>query len=130
MNGDFLASAPCSEIFDDDEDEILYTESYRKRDYVEGNNTKTPNPFKVALVKEIRKEGDEVRLRVQLCYRPENTHLGPKAAEEADYNKLYWSEKEAIVPFEALRGRCYVKFSLPGGRFIYSHDSKWIYSRG
>ena len=37
-------------------DEDLYPEYYRKRDYVKGNNAKTPDPFQVALVKEIRKE--------------------------------------------------------------------------
>merc|ERR1719239_1790240 len=62
------AKEEVSSIKCDDVDEDLYPEYYRKRDYVKGNNAKTPDPFQVALVKEIRKEGGEVMLRGQLCF--------------------------------------------------------------
>ena len=35
---------------DDDVDEELYPEYYRKREYVKGNNSKTPDPFQVLLL--------------------------------------------------------------------------------
>ena len=52
-----------------------------------------------------------MRLKLQVFYRPENTHKGRKAAESAALNMVYWSEEEASVPFKAVRGRCYVQFA-------------------
>jgi len=95
----------------DDVDENLYPEYYRKRDYVKGNNNDTPDPFQLAIIKKIKKEGGEVKLGVQMFYRPEDTHKGPKAGESAYYNQVYWSEEEATVPFSAVTGRCWVKFA-------------------
>ena len=91
-------------------DEELFPEYYRKRGYVKGNNYNTPDPFQVCVVKQIRQEGGTVRLRVQLFYRPEDTHLGPAAAERAYNNLLYWSEEEQLVDFAAARGRLAVSF--------------------
>ena len=94
----------------DDVDETVYPEYYRKRDYVKGNNNDTADPFQVVTIKEILRENGEVKLRVQMFYRPENTHKGAKAGESAYYNQLYWSE-ERTVAFSAVTGRCYVKFA-------------------
>jgi len=95
----------------DDVDENMYPEYYRKRDYVKGNNNETPDPFQVCTVKKILKEQGEVKLCVQMYYRPENTHKGAKAAETAYYNQLYWSEEETVVPFSSVTGRCWVKYA-------------------
>lgn len=92
-------------------DEDLYPEYYRKSNYIKGNNAKTPDPFQLALIKSIIKRDGEVKLKVQIFYRPENTHKGRKAAESADLNMVYWSEEDATVPFKAVQGRCFVKFA-------------------
>jgi len=94
----------------DDVDEKLYPEYYRKRGHVKGSNLETPDPFQIAVVKAILGSPGSVRLKVQLFYRPEDTHRGPKAAEGSYYNQVYWSEEEDEVKFSCVAGRCFVKF--------------------
>ena len=91
-------------------DEDLYPEYYRKRSHVKGNNNTTPDPFHVVMIKKIFKDCGEVKLRVQIFYRPEDTHKGSSAADNAYYNELYWTEEEATVAFSNVQGRCFVKF--------------------
>ena len=95
----------------DDVDENLYPEYYRKRDYVKGSNQDTHDPFQLAIIKKIYKEHGEVKLGVQMFYRPEDTHKGSKAAKSAYYKQVYWSEEEGSVSFSAVTGRCWVKFA-------------------
>ena len=91
-------------------DEDLYPEYYRKRNYVKGNNNETPDPFQVVTIKKIFKDGGDFALRVSVFYRPEDTHKGIKAAETAYNNEVYYTEEEATVSLSQVMGRCYVKF--------------------
>jgi len=93
-----------------DVDPEKYPEYYRKTDYIKGNNNDTADPFQVAIIKRIFKDLGEVKLKVQIFYRPEDTHQGALAGDTAFYNQLYWTEEEGTVGFSKVRGRCYVRF--------------------
>ena len=49
-------------------------------------------------------------LKVRLFLRPEDTHLGSKAAEKAFYDEVYYSDVVACVPFEAVQGQCFLRY--------------------
>ena len=89
------------------EDNEIYTERHRKRPV---KSSKSSSPFQVVQIKEITKEKGKVMLKVRLFYRPEDTHLGTRAAEKAFYNEIYYSDDEACVPFEAVRGKCCLRY--------------------
>ena len=89
-----------------DVDEDLYPEYYRKKAYVKGNND-TADPFQIAMIMKIF---NDLKLQVHVFYRPEDTQRGATAAESAYHNELYWTEETGTVSFEAVEGRCYVKY--------------------
>ena len=89
------------------EDNDIYTESHRKRPL---KSSKSTTPFQVVQIKEITEEEGRVMLKVRLFLRPEDTHLGSKAAEKAFYNEVYYSDEVVCVPFEAVRGQCFLRF--------------------
>jgi len=102
---------PEDEYVQEDYDEEEYPEKYRKSKYVKGNNDKTPAPFKIGTIKKMFKQMGEVKISVNMYYRPEDTHKGEKFARFKDENELFWSEQVCTVDFSAVRGRCWVKFA-------------------
>ena len=91
-------------------DESLYSEYYRKRDSVETNNNDATDPFNVVIVKRIFKDFGHWKIKVQVFYRPEDTHQGASASESSYYNELYWTDQDATVNLDAVMGKCYVKY--------------------
>ena len=78
------------------QDEELYPEYYRKRsEYIKGSNLECPEPFRIGRISSIftRKNGDEVKARINKFYRPENTHKGRTSSYQADLNVVYWSDE-------------------------------------
>ncbi|XP_014661569.1 PREDICTED: DNA (cytosine-5)-methyltransferase 1-like [Priapulus caudatus] len=95
------------------DDEELYPEYYRKGGYVKGSNSDIPEPFRIGRIVEIycpKKifNGDDVRLKIQKFYRPENTHKGVVAGYQADLNMVYWSNEIATVDMKDVVTKCTV----------------------
>ena len=95
---------------DENKDPREFPEYYRKKGNIKGSNNDTPDPFDVVVIKQFRSELGEIKMRVQIFYRPENTHKGHTFAESAYLNELYYSEEKATISFDNVMGRCYVKF--------------------
>lgn len=89
---------------------LKYPEAYRKSTtgYVKGTNDKTPSPFVVARVVKFKESGFELKMKVALFYRPENTYI--KGLED-DMSLLLWSEDSDWVQASAIQGRCWVRYS-------------------
>ncbi|XP_062515126.1 DNA (cytosine-5)-methyltransferase 1-like [Corticium candelabrum] len=116
-------------------DENRYPELYRKTsDYVKGSNDGSPDPFLIGKIFEIyvtESNKDEIKLKVNKFYRPENTHLGIAASYHSDFNALYWSEEVANVTADDVQGKCFVVYhdlrtnsvdtaTLPSHTFYFS----------
>lgn len=102
----------------EDLDEEVYTELYRKRsEYIKGSNSDVPEPFRIGKIVSIQgrsgggdtfDDPERFKLLVKKFYRSENTHA-PK--QEADLSLLYYSEEEALVEMNHVRGKCYVVYA-------------------
>ena len=82
-------------------------------DYFSKENEKKQNePFQVGSITEIIKSGpgQEIKLKVRMFCRPEDSHEGSGATYRSLYNELYFTQLEATVPVSKVRGRCYVKW--------------------
>ncbi|XP_017883668.1 DNA (cytosine-5)-methyltransferase PliMCI-like [Ceratina calcarata] len=103
----------------DDVDPELYPEYYRKRsDYVKGSNFELLDPFCIGCISEIyattnKKEPslDDIYIKVNKLYRPENTHKGATLVKQEDLNKLYWSDEVCTINFGNVVGKCYLAYS-------------------
>ena len=73
-------------------DPVKFPEYYRKKGTIKGSNNDTPDPFDIVLVKEFKNDLGEMKMWVQIFYRPENTHKGYKFAESKYLNELYYSD--------------------------------------
>ena len=91
-------------------DENVYSEYYRKKEGVDTNNNDAADPFNVVIIKRIFKDFGHWKIKVQVFYRPEDTHEGASAAESSYYNELYWTDQDATVNLDAVMGKCYVKY--------------------
>ncbi|XP_045784072.1 DNA (cytosine-5)-methyltransferase PliMCI-like [Maniola jurtina] len=96
-------------------DENVYPEYYRKNDNSRGSNEKTAQPFCVGRIVAVAAldEGplvapQEMRLRVNVLYRPENTNH--KFPHREDCNLVYWSEEIKEIPFAAVTGLCHLVY--------------------
>jgi len=76
----------------------MYPERYRKTDALEDDCT-LEEPFDIGFIcgmfsgkVAIRSKGD-VYVHVKKFYRPHNTHLRRRDANEKDLNLLYWSDE-------------------------------------
>eukprot|EP00794_Sanderia_malayensis_P016015 gene16015-17632_t len=106
----------------DNYDEEEYPEYYRKgSDHIKGSNLDVPEPFRIAKILSIFKKKnafgqgeDDILLRVQKFYRPENTHKGLSGAFHNDLNLVYWSNEEATVEFKHVQGKCTVECAENG----------------
>ncbi|XP_044540853.1 DNA (cytosine-5)-methyltransferase 1-like [Gracilinanus agilis] len=95
--------------------EDQYPEYYRKHsDYIRGSNQDAPEPYRIGRIKEIfcdkESNGEDIKLRINKFYRPENTHKCTINKHFEDINLLYWSDEEAIVDFADVQGRCVVQY--------------------
>lgn len=99
-------------------DEAKYTEYYRKMsEYVKGSNMDLPQPFQIGRIKQIvaksalgKQDKTELMLKLNMFYRPDDTHKGPTASAQADLNLLYWSDEEVTVEAHCIHGRCTVVY--------------------
>ncbi|KAJ8934705.1 hypothetical protein NQ318_008503 [Aromia moschata] len=92
-------------------DESLYPEFYRKKaDNIKGSNLDTPDPFVIGLIEEIRKEHNDIKMKVRIFYRPENTISSIFLAHVKDLNLVYYTEEVKTVSFESVEGKCYLTF--------------------
>ncbi|CAG0886916.1 unnamed protein product [Darwinula stevensoni] len=93
-------------------DEDMYPEHYRKGKIGElkkGSNDDTPEPFRVAQVLRFVIKSGNIFVHLRKFYRPQNVpHVDEDSMALHDWYRLYWSEEEATVPFESVRGKCFV----------------------
>ncbi|XP_024944997.1 DNA (cytosine-5)-methyltransferase PliMCI isoform X2 [Cephus cinctus] len=100
-------------------DEDMYPEFYRKSsEHVKGSNCDTPEPFHVAYISDIYASttdklvsANEIYIRVNKLYRPENTHKGASLMEQVDLNMVYWSDEVCTIKFDMVAGKCYLAYS-------------------
>lgn len=122
-------------------DEEIYPEYYRKSDVGRGIVIDSPDPFRIGRILSIRAPSnafkppaEKVLLRIEVFYRPENTHLGQTALENSDINLLYWTNVEAKVRLSDCAGKCSVvccnsddaclkDFSIIGTCIFYFNES-------
>ena len=101
------------------EDDDLYPEFYRKSsDHVKGSNNDTPEPFQIGFINAIYATTtdklvapNDIWIKVNKLYRPENTHKGASLVQQVDLNMLYWSEEICNVRFVDVIGKCYLVYS-------------------
>ena len=92
-------------------DPVKFPEYYRKKGTIKGSNNDTPDPFDIVRIKQFKNDLGEIKMKVQIFYRPENTHKGYTFAENKYLNELYYSEEKAFINFDNVMGRCFVKFN-------------------
>ncbi|KAG5878342.1 hypothetical protein JTB14_023695 [Gonioctena quinquepunctata] len=92
-------------------EEILYPEYYRKKsDNIKGSNNDTPEPFVIGMIEEIIKQKNDIKVKVKMFFRPENTRSSVFSSHVKDLNYLYYSDEEATISFEKVAGKCYLAF--------------------
>ncbi|XP_039753119.1 DNA (cytosine-5)-methyltransferase PliMCI-like isoform X2 [Pararge aegeria] len=93
-------------------DEDVYPEYYRKSDNnLRGSNVDTGEPFCVGHIAAVAAAGDgplvvpqDIYLRVNILYRPENTTS--RFPHHEDLNVVYWSEEIKEISFSNVVGLC------------------------
>ncbi|CAK1556371.1 unnamed protein product [Leptosia nina] len=124
----------------DDVDEDVYPEYYRKSDNnLRGSNIDTNEPFCVGHIVAVTAAGEgsliapqDIYLRVNVLYRPENTSR--PFPQHEDLNLVYWSEEIREVPFSSVVGPCHLSYidNIPQSDSIYTwleRDPNRIYFR-
>lgn len=96
-------------------DEKIYPEIYRKAKEV-NMVEECPEPFVIGYVKAIYSKNKDLQkkfyLKINKFYRPENTRvIRPPDDRLLDLRLLFWSEEEAEVSFDHVRGLCDCVFS-------------------
>ncbi|XP_014214363.1 DNA (cytosine-5)-methyltransferase 1 [Copidosoma floridanum] len=110
-------------------DEDMYPEYFRKcNDRIKGSNSDTPEPFDIGYITKILSTSNVILLActnlniaVKKLYRPENTCKGESLKQRSDFNEVYWSEEEYVVPFQQIVGKCYLSFV----ENLDEHVSEW-----
>ncbi|KAJ8922234.1 hypothetical protein NQ315_004171 [Exocentrus adspersus] len=92
-------------------DETLYPEFYRKKsDNIKGSNIDTPDPFTVGVIEEIQKQSNNIKIKVRIFYRPENTASSIFMSHVKDLNFLYYTDEVITTSFENVAGKCYLAY--------------------
>lgn len=97
-------------------DEDIYTEYYRKSDNnTRGSNIDTGEPFCIGYIAAVVASGDgpliapqDIYLRVNVLYRPENTNN--RFPQHEDVNLVYWSDEIREISFSAVVGPCHLVY--------------------
>lgn len=123
-------------------DEEVYPEFYRKTsDNIKGSNEETANPFCIGYITEVfsnvkdkaKLTTDDIKLKVQKLYRPENTHKGTTLSQQLDLNLVYWSEEQVTVSFAEVIGRCHLVYSdvldLPVAEWSSQGPNRFYFSQ-
>ncbi|KAG1714242.1 DNA (cytosine-5)-methyltransferase 1 [Nymphon striatum] len=100
----------------EDYDDEKYTEYYRKTtDYVKGSNSAVPPPFRIGKLKEIFMKKStrfisnyDVKIRINIFYRPENTGTNKNVCHGSDLNLLCWTDEEIVLDWDVVQGKCFV----------------------
>jgi hypothetical protein len=74
-------------------DETIYVEYYRKTADIKGSNQDTPEPFCIGQIEDIWEKNKDVKLKVRIFFRPENTKNSVFLAHQSDVNLVYWTEE-------------------------------------
>ncbi|GBP47570.1 DNA (cytosine-5)-methyltransferase 1 [Eumeta japonica] len=111
-------------------DESVYTEYYRKSDNnLRGSNVDTGEPFCVGHIDAVISRGSDILvapqdiyLRVNVLYRPENTTR--EFPHQEDLNLVYWSDEIREVPISAVMGPCHLYYfqNIPNQHLL----QKWL----
>lgn len=56
-----------------------------------GSNLDTPEPFTIGLIEEMRKQKNDIKIKVRMFYRPEDTRQSHFLAYVSDINYLFWT---------------------------------------
>ncbi|CAH1179610.1 unnamed protein product [Phaedon cochleariae] len=92
-------------------DEILYPEFYRKKaDSIKGSNNDTSDPFTIGVIEDLVKQKNEMKIKVRIFFRPENTIGSVVSAHTNDLNLLYYTNEVILVSFDSIVGKCYLSF--------------------
>lgn len=85
-------------------DEDMYPEFYRKTDDKSSfSNLDTPEPFHIGYINTIYATTTDILvpptnifIKVNMMYRPENTHRDLALMEQSDVNMVYWSNESKL----------------------------------
>nr|CAH7742223.1 unnamed protein product [Callosobruchus chinensis] len=102
--------------------EDVYPEYYRKTrktDFIKGSNMDTADPFVIGIIEDIFSHRDEVKIKVRIFCRPENT-IKTMLSYSKDLNYLYYTEEVKSVSFDNVQGKCYVAYGE-----LFESPSEW-----
>nr|ASM42030.1 DNMT1 [Pogonomyrmex barbatus] len=99
-------------------DEDMFPEFYRKADNKSTfSNVDTPEPFHIGYINtiyatttDILVPPSDIFIKINIMYRPENTHRDLALMEQSDINMVYWSNEECTVNFSVVAGKCYLAY--------------------
>lgn len=76
-------------------DDEVYPEYYRKIFDVKNPAEEITQPFCVGQIEDVYtiQKSDEIKIKVRIFYRPENTKNSVFLAHEKDLNLVYWTEE-------------------------------------
>lgn len=78
-------------------DENVYPEFYRKSENIKGSNNGTPQPFIIGIIENIDPPyKNNIKIKVRILYRPENTRRSATLSHNKDLNFLYYTDESKI----------------------------------
>ncbi|KAJ8981449.1 hypothetical protein NQ317_000124 [Molorchus minor] len=72
----------------------------KKIDINKGSNLDTPEPFTIGLIEDIKNQKNDIKIRVRMFYRPEDTREAHFSAYVKDINYLYWTQDVIWTTFK------------------------------
>jgi DNA (cytosine-5)-methyltransferase 1 len=92
-------------------DENIHPEYYRHMNStIKGSNLETPDPFRIAVIEEIRPQGEDIpQLLIRKLYRPENTIFSKEESSQIDQHLLYWSHEIIVIDSSFIQGKCVLR---------------------
>lgn len=84
-------------------DEDMYPEFYRKKQDQNITNRYVPEPFHIGYINKIYATSTDILvapqdifIKINKMYRPENTHRDLALMEQSDINMVYWSHESKL----------------------------------
>ena len=114
-------------------DQNLFPERYRKgfTDYIKGINSDLTKTLNIGLILQIFKKksdsNEEIKLLVNIFYRPQNVFQNYSDFRFCDLNLLFWSNHEFVVNVETIRGKCQVIYSQKSIETNFYIETKLFY---
>ncbi|KAJ8970400.1 hypothetical protein NQ317_001491 [Molorchus minor] len=82
----------------------------KKTENVKGSNLDTPEAFTIGQIENIKKENNDIKIKVRIFYRPENTISSIFLGHVKDLNFLYYTEEVITTSFDNVEGKCFLAF--------------------